>query len=373
MIYFDNAATTFPKPAEVSAEVLRCLTRYCGNPGRGAHPLALLCAEKIYAARELLSDFFGLSAPERIIFTQNTTHALNLVLKGFLRTGDHVLISELEHNAVRRPLLRLHAEKKVSFDVFEVVGKSTAEILQGIEKRLTYATKAVICVHASNVCSLHLPLEEIGALCHRKGVKLIVDAAQSAGHLPIDMQKMHVDALAAPGHKALYGMQGAGVLALGEGMELTPLLEGGSGSDSLSPDMPLSPPERFEAGTLSTPAIVSLAQGVRLVRERGVESIREKERALFFAAVERLTTLPEIELYATEHAGAVLLFNHRSIPPFALAQKLAQSEICVRAGYHCAPMAHKALGTPDGGAVRLSFGLFNTVAQLDALWKALKS
>ncbi len=373
MIYLDNAATTFPKPDAVCREVLRCLSQYCGNPGRGAHPLALRCAEKIYATRELLADFLGLGAPERIVFVSGATHGINLVLKGFLRPGDHVLISELEHNAVRRPLYRLCTERGVQFDVFPVVGKNEQEILQGIEKGITYATKAVICTHASNVCSLTLPLERIGRICRKKGLKLIVDAAQSAGHLPIDMREMQIDALIAPAHKALYGIQGAGVLALGKQMEISPLLEGGSGSDSLSPDMPDMPPERFEAGTLPTPAIVALGEGVRFLRTHGLAQIAAHERALFCAARERLESLPDITVYQREAQGAVLLFQHAALSPQEVAHRLARDGICVRAGLHCAPMAHTALGTPPDGAVRVSFGFFNTLADADALWKALKA
>ena len=372
MIYLDNAATSFPKPHRVIREVRRCLTTYCGNPGRGAHALALASAERIYACREALADFLGLGAPERILFTYNTTHALNLVLKGFLKRGDHVLISELEHNAVRRPLCRLREEGVITFDTFPVVGKSHEELLAGVAERVRPSTVAIVCTHASNICSLTLPIEKLGAYCHSHGLRFIVDAAQSAGHMPIDMQRMHIDALAAPGHKALYGIQGAGILALCEGFELCPLMEGGSGVDSLSEQMPQLPPERYEAGTLATPAIAALLAGVEFVKKRGLDAIAEHEAMLYRAARERLESLPGLRVHLPEQEGAVLLFSHERLCATELGQRLSKAGICVRAGYHCAPLAHRALGTPDGGAVRVGFGVFNALSDVDALWRALK-
>lgn len=372
MIYLDNAATGFPKPREVVETVSDCLTRYCGNPGRGAHPLSLACAEKIFDCRVALSDLLGVGAPERVLFTYNTTHALNLAIKGLFRAGDHVLISELEHNAVRRPLCRLAHEHRISFERFPVVGLTPAQILDGITRRLRPHTAGIVCTHASNICSISLPIAEIGAFCHAKKLLFVVDAAQSAGHLPIHVTKMHIDALAAPAHKGLYGIQGAGLLALGEGVAPTPLFEGGSGSDSLAEEMPALPPERYEAGTLATPAIVGLLAGVQFVRERGLAAIAAHERALFQAARERLESIPTLTVEQRERPGAVLLFRHAALTPQEVAHALAREGICVRAGLHCAPLAHEALGTAPHGAVRLGFGAFNTAADLDALWRALR-
>ena len=373
VVYLDNAATTFPKPERVTGEVLRCLLEYCGNPGRGAHPLAMRSAEKIYECRELLADFFGLDAPERICFTCNTTYALNFALKGILRPGDHVLISELEHNAVRRPLLALQRTRGITFDTFPVVGKTEQELLWGIERAIHPNTAALVCTHACNICSISLPLAAIGALCRKHGLLFLVDAAQSAGHLPIDVDGMGISALAAPAHKALLGIQGAGVLALGKGISPATLIEGGSGSDSLLGDMPKDTPERFEAGTLPTPAIVALGEGVRFIRELGLPAIQSNAKRLFRLARERLESIPDLTLYQSDTEGAVLLFSHRTLPPTVLAEMLAKEGICVRAGYHCAPLAHAAIGTPEGGALRISFGPFNTVSDLDALWRALRN
>lgn len=372
MIYFDNAATTFPKPSAVTEEVVRCLTTYCGNAGRGSHPLAMACAEVIYTCREELADFLGLGSPERIIFCSNTTHALNLALRGILRPHSHVLLSELDHNATRRPIHALTKERDVRYDLFPVVGLSTQEILQQIKLRIRPDTVALVCTHASNICSVHLPITEIGALCHENGIHFVLDAAQSAGHLPIDMRAMHVSALAAPAHKGLFGIQGAGVLALGEEVEMSPMLFGGSGLHSLSPDMPTELPERLEAGTLPTPSIAGLLAGLRFVRERGVEQIATQERALFLAACERLESIKGIRIYEADHLGSVLLFSKQGCNASDVAATLAARGICVRAGLHCAPLAHKALGTPKDGAVRISFSPFNTIDELDTLWRALQ-
>ena len=372
MIYLDNAATTFPKPPRVVEAVTRCLAECGGNPGRGTHGAALAAAGQIYSCREALSAFLGLGAPERVLFTLNTTHALNLAMKGLLRQGDHVLISELEHNAVLRPLQRLREDRGVSFDVFPVLGHSETALLRALRRLIRPQTRAVICTHASNICAATLPIGAIGALCHRYGLLLIVDAAQSAGHLPIDMQAMQIDALAIPGHKGLYGIQGCGALLLGPSLTLDTLLEGGSGVDSLSPHMPKEPPERYEAGTLPTPAIAGLLEGVRALVEESDGAIVAHEQMLYRAALERLLELPDIQLYGHEKTGTVLLFNKIGTPSTTLAQRLAARGICTRAGLHCAPMAHRALQTPPDGAVRISFGRYNTVAELDALRQALK-
>ena len=372
MIYFDNAATTFPKPASVTAEVVRCLTSYCGNAGRGSHPLAMACAEVIYTCREELADFFGLDAPERIIFCSNTTHALNLALQGVLNPCSHILVSELDHNATRRPICAMGRARNARYDVFPVLGLSEQEVVQGIRERIRPNTVALVCTHSSNVCSVSLPIAAIGELCHARGLYFILDAAQSAGHLPINMKTMHVNALAAPAHKGLFGIQGAGILALSEHTDVPPLLFGGSGLHSLSPDMPNELPERLEAGTLPTPSIAGLLAGVRFVREYGIAEIAAHERALFLALRERLESTNGIRIYQADHAGAVLLFSREGQDSATIAAALAARGICVRAGLHCAPLAHAALGTPADGAVRVSFSPFNTIAEIDTLWRALQ-
>ena len=372
MIYFDNAATTFPKPAAVKNAVLDCIDNWCGNPGRGAHALSLRAAQQIYTCRERLAAFFGAPDPLRIIFTGGATAALNVALKGVLRKGDHVLYSELEHNAVWRPLQTLAREKEIIPEKFPVIGLTKEEILQKVARRVRKNTRAVICTHTSNICSLALPIPEIGAFCRQNGLYFIVDAAQSAGHLPINMEAMCIDALAAPAHKGLYGIPGCGVLALGERLLPRPLIEGGSGVNSLSPVMPSELPERLEAGTLPIPAIAGLIGGLDFVEGVGLPRLLEHEKTLFLAARERIEALPQYRIMAKESVGAVLLFQHKQASAVTVARILAEQGIAVRAGLHCAPLAHKALGTGSVGGVRISFSYHNNIAELDTLAAVLK-
>ncbi len=370
MIYLDNAATTYPKPKKVYDEVIACMKSYGGNPGRGSHSLSLSAAEKIYECRAALSELFGLDAPERAVFTLNTTYAINTVIKGALHQGDHVLISDLEHNSVFRPIYRLACEGYIKYSVFPTfAGKphTDEDILNEINARVNMKTRLVFCTHASNICSEVLPIEKIGELCRKRGLIFAVDAAQSAGRLPIDMNACGIDALCVPGHKGLYGPQGCGALLLGESITLNTLTEGGNGVSSLEGKMPELPPERYESGTLPTPAIAGLCEGVREVRALGTGKIKSHEAALFRYARSKLSELGGIKIYAPDAEGSVLLFNSEKLPPDELGELLNKNGICIRTGYHCAALAHKTLETPSGGAARISFGIYNTFDDIDAL------
>lgn len=376
MIYFDNAATSFPKPRRVLEEQMRCMQFYGGNPGRGSHALAMAAAEKIYECREELASFLGSSNPENVIFTMNATMALNTAIKGLLRRGDHVLISDMEHNAVFRPIYKLARDGVITYDVFEtfpINPKCTKEMIcASIIEKLRPNTRMLICAHASNICSATLPLHEIGALCRKKGILFVVDAAQSAGHLPINMKEMQIDALCVPGHKGLFGPQGCGILVLGEGIVADTLIEGGSGYNSLEGNMPEDAPERYEAGTLPTPAIAGLLEGVREVKRLGIDYIHAHESTLAKRLCERLTAMPKVALYAPHHTGSVLLFSLQDISSDHVGAFLNERGFCVRTGFHCAALAHATLGTPPAGAVRVSPSLFNTTTQIDAFADTLK-
>ena len=376
MIYLDNAATSFPKPRSVIEEVARCMRLYCGNPGRGSHRMALAAAEKIYECRTEIASFFGSNHPENVCFTQNTTMALNLAIKGLLRDGDHVLISDMEHNAVYRPIYKLAEEGRITFDVFPTFVSETvssaARICTAIAHLTKPNTRMLICAHASNICSATLPLAQIGTFCKRKGIYFVVDAAQSAGHLPIDIEDMSIDALCVPGHKGLFGPQGSGFVLWREDVTAKTLIEGGSGFHSLDGEMPLESPERFEAGTLPTPAIAGLCEGVREVSKIGPSEIAKREKHLTKRLYEMLSTVDGIEIYAPHHQGGVLLFNAKNVSADLLGTELDRRGICVRAGYHCAAIAHKTLQTPDGGAVRVSPGFYNKDSDIDAFYLAVK-
>ena len=375
MIYLDNAATTYPKPKSVYDECLSCMKSYGGNPGRGSHALSLAAAEKIYECRGNIASFFGSESPENVFFTLNTTHSLNTVIKGVLHEGDHVLISDLEHNSVYRPVYRLAREGYIKFGVFRSFAgqaHSALDILNDIESKLTLKTRLIVCTHASNICSEVLPIEEIGALCERRGIFFCIDAAQSAGHMPIDIKACRARAICAPGHKGLYGPQGCGVVVLSDGAALNTLTEGGNGINSLEGSMPEFSPERYEAGTLPTPAIAGLCEGVREISALGTARIHEHEKTLFRYAKKRLYGIGGVKIYAPDAEGSVLLFNKDGVSPDTLGEGLNSRGICVRGGYHCAALAHSALKTPPGGAVRASFGIYNTESDVDALAEAVK-
>lgn len=381
MIYLDNAATSFPKPSSVYKEVDKCLRSYCGNPGRGSHKLSRISAEKIYETREAVASFFGASLPENVIFTYNDTYALNTVIKGLLGKGDHVLISDMEHNSVYRPIASLAKSGVITYDVFDTMCgspyRSPFLICEKIREKIKPGTKMLVATHASNICSATLPLYEIGKVCRDYGIIFVVDAAQSAGHLPINMDKMNIDVLCAPSHKGLFGIQGCGFSVLGErltenGILPYPLTEGGSGVNSLSPDMPDEPPERYEAGTLSVPSIVSLYEGIKYLQSRGIEEIHEHEISLYKRLLSMLSEFKKIKIYAPKHVGSTILFNIDGIPSERVAEMLDGYGICVRSGFHCSPLGHKALATGENGAVRVSFGAFNTPKELEALYLAVK-
>ena len=375
VIYFDNAATTYPKPESVIMSAIDCMKNYCGNPGRGSHPVAMKSAEKVFEAREAVAELFGAS-PENVVFTLNTTYALNMAIKGIMSGGGHALISNMEHNSVLRPLARLAKDNVVRYDTFKAYEKgrrlSTPEIIDNIIKRLRPSTKMLICIHSSNVCSYSLPIREIGMLCRRYGIIFCVDAAQSAGHIPINMNDDFIDILCLPAHKGLYSPQGLGIMLLRDGFSLpNTLVEGGNGVNSLELSMGKLSPERYESGTLCTPAIAGLGAGIDFIQGFGIESIANHEERLWYEAADRISSISGVTIY-DDTPGGVLLFNLADIPADDVGKMLSSQNICLRTGYHCAPLAHRALGTPEGGALRLGFGIFNTVRELDALYVALK-
>ena len=376
MIYLDNAATSFPKPRRVWEEMDRCMKSYGGNPGRGSHRLAMRAAEKIYECRELLADLMGSRHPENVIFTSNATAAINLAVKGLLREGDHVLISDLEHNAVWRPVCRLAREGRIGYGIFPSFARSLdrnpARITRAIEEMIRPNTRMLICTHSSNICSVSMPIREIGALCRRRGIFFVVDGAQSAGHLPISMERDCIDALCLPGHKGLFGAQGCGALLLGEGIYADTLMEGGSGLNSLDEAMPDESPERYEAGTLPTPSIAGLCEGIKFLRDVGIENVSRRENELCALMRDRISGLRGVELLSPKADGGILLLASPRIPSDALGAELDRRGICVRSGFHCAALAHRTLESPGGGAVRVSLGYFNRPSDADALRRALR-
>ena len=377
MIYLDNAATSFPKPPEVIEETARCMREYCGNPGRGSHKLALAAAEKIYDCRAALCDLFNADAPEKVVFCQNATHALNIAILSLARKGAHFICSDMEHNSVRRPLEYLARECGCSYSVFNSFvrdpERNAQKICSSISSLLRPETVAVISTSCPNVCSARMPLDEIGALCQKSGIYFIVDGAQGAGHFAIDMKRSGISALALPGHKGLLGPQGSGALILSAGFPSHPLLYGGSGSASLDPDMPSELPERLEAGTLSTPAIVGLEAGIKALRGIGIERLEAHEQALGRKAIRLLSEIPGVTVYAPHHVGSVVAFNIGSLSSDKAANLLSERDICVRGGFHCNPMAHSVLGSNTHGSIRASFSPFNTADDVFTLAREVRA
>ena len=374
ILYLDHAATSYPKPPRVSAAMADCMKQSGGNPGRGSHKLALGAAREIYACRQQAAELFGAEA-DRVVFTLNTTHALNLAIKGIMGRGGHAVCSDMEHNSVYRPLYRMARDGILDFDVFDTFPTSPTRtedmILSSLVSKLRPDTKMVVCTMASNICSASLPIARIGSLCRRMGIRLVVDGAQAAGARDIDMERMGIDVLCLPGHKGLLGPQGTGLLILGAGVTLDTLMEGGNGMDSLLGDMSTEAPERYEAGTLQTPAIAGLRAGLEYVKSVGTEEIFAHEAKLGGCLRDALSTLPKVTVYAPHHEGAVVLFSVEGYTSEAVGQILDREGICVRPGFHCSALGHKTLRTPAEGAVRASLGWFSTRREVDGLIKAV--
>ena len=368
MIYLDNAATSYPKPRAVYSAVSRGLRRYGGNPGRGSHSLARAASDAIYDLRETAGRFFSCD-PERVVFCSNATHALNLAIFGLVKGPCHILMSDIEHNSTRRPVLSLCRSMGCSCSVFKSCVGDREAVLGAISRQLREDTRLVVVNHVSNVCGVTLPVKAICRFCKKLGIKVVIDASQSAGHLPIDVSTLGADAVCMPGHKGLYGPAGTGLLLLGDGVELSPLLYGGSGMDSLSEEMPDAYPERLEAGTLAAPLAAGLAEGIRFIERVSPRVIREHECRLAHLTAEYLADMGHVKLYGApfENCGSTVLFNVDGYTPAQVGTVLDGAGICVRSGLHCAPLAHRTLGTGENGAVRSSFGYFNTVIDVRRL------
>jgi len=370
LIYFDSAATTFQKPPQVKEAVARAMDTL-SSPGRGGYHAAMEAAETALACRTELQELFNAPSPEQVVFTLNATHALNIAIKSLVPPGGRAVISGYEHNAVTRPLNALGAEVAVAGGgLFR-----PEEVLAGFRRGLEGGADAVVCSHVSNVFGFAQPVEELAALCREKGVPLIVDASQSAGVLPLDIQALGAAFVAMPGHKGLYGPQGTGVLLCGGGVATTTLLEGGTGSLSLQQEMPDFLPDRLEAGTHNMPGIAGLLEGVRFVRRQGLRDICGHERRLALLAAEGMRRLPGARVFAGPDLFAqtgVVSFLLDGTDTETLGAALADRGFAVRAGLHCAPLAHETAGTERTGTVRLSFSAFNTKEEVGRFLDAMK-
>ena len=376
-IYLDNASTTFPKAPNVASAMTDYITN-CGiNINRGSYSLAYDVEDTIYTTRQRLHTLFNSHDPSHVIFTQNVTMSLNMVIKGLLKAGDHVLVSSMEHNAVMRPLTQL-LDKGITFDTIPC--DSTGSIQMGsIEPLIRPNTVAMIINHASNVCGTIQPLESIGAICKAHNLQFIVDAAQTAGVIPIDVKAYHIDALCFTGHKGLLGPQGIGGIILTKEMAqtLTPLIAGGTGSFSHLETMPTHMPDAFESGTLNLPGIIGLNEGLAYIESVGMETIHNHELALTKTFLEGLQDIEHINIIGKQNLqdrSAVVSITIDGMDAASIAYELESTyHIMTRVGLHCAPRAHQTLGTYPEGTVRFSFGYANTLEDVEAALSALST
>lgn len=374
MTYLDNAATSFPKPETVYQALDRFARQSLANPGRAGHKMALAAERTLDDARHLLNQLFNGEAPERFVFTLNCTDALNMAFKGVLAEGDHVITTNLEHNSVSRPLRALELAGRITLTRIAADGGGTVDP-EAVRKAVTPRTRLVALTHASNVLGTVQPVAEIGRLVRERDLLLLVDAAQTAGVLPIDVRAMHIDLLAFPGHKSLLGPTGTGALYVGPRATVRAWREGGTGGDSASETQPPEFPYWLEGGTPNVLGVAGLAAGVRYVMERGLEAIHQHEIALTQRLARRLAELDGFEVLGHDDCSkrvGTLSFRHAAIPAADLGSILDTSfDIAVRPGLHCAPYIHRALGTFPEGTVRASPGPFNTEADIDHLVQAL--
>lgn len=374
MIYLDNSATTNPKPQEVKNAVSRAMNYYSFNSGRGGYKESVNTSNMIFSCRESLSQMFGFS-PENIAFTQNCTTALNYAIKGIVKPGDHIIISNLEHNAVARPVNALFEKGIIEYDLAEF-SFDKEEIINNFKKLIKPNTKLIVCMHASNVFGCVFPIREIGKLAHDNGIIFVVDAAQSAGVLDIDAKRDNIDILCAPGHKGLYAPMGTGFIALGENIKLDTIIEGGTGSESMNLAQPDNMPERLESGTLNNVGISGLLAGTRFVNAKGISNIYKHENRLMQYVYKELSKNQNVTLYTPSFndflLAPILSFNYKDYPSEKTSSLLAEKNIATRAGFHCSKLAHTAFGTQNRGTVRISPSVFTKYSECENFINILK-
>ena len=373
MIYLDNAATTIHKPPEV-AEVVKQAILTAGNAARGAHSVSLSASRTVFETRQKLAQLFSCPRPDHVVFTMNSTEALNIAIYGLLSPGDHVISTDLEHNSVLRPLYDLQT-RGVFVDFVSADRRGNVRY-EDFEALFRENTKLVVCTHASNLTGNVLDIAHISKIAHAHGARLIVDASQTAGSIPIDMQKMDIDVLCFTGHKGLMGPQGTGGLCIQPGVEIRPLLRGGTGVHSYDKDQPQAYPTRLEAGTLNGHSIAGLDAALDFLLAQGVETIGTRERSLMRRFYDGVRDIPGVTVYgdfSQEARAAIVALNIHDYDSSEVSDVLfTDYGIATRPGAHCAPRMHEALGTEKQGAVRFSFSYFNTEEEDDAAIHAVR-
>ena len=373
MIYFDNAATTLHKPQEVIDAVIKAMTSM-GNAGRGNTSASMEASHIIFDTRENLAKLFNIKDSSRIAFTCNSTEALNIAIKGSLTTGDHVITTMLEHNSVLRPLYEME-NKGVELSIIQAdkLGNISYDEIKSLIKN---NTKSIVCTHGSNLTGNLVDIEKIGKICKEHNLLFIVDASQTAGVFPIDVEKMNIDILCFTGHKSIIGPQGTGGIFVKEGIDVTPLKSGGTGILTYSKTQPLIMPTHLEAGTLNGHGIAGLNAGIEFINKIGMKKIREKEENLMWRFYNKVKELPHIKIYgdfSKKERCPIVTLNIDNYDSGDITEELLNYGVATRAGGHCAPLMHEALGTIEQGAVRFSFGYFNTEEEVDEVIKIIKN
>lgn len=374
MIYFDNAATTYPKPSSVLASAVLAMKKYSFNSGRGGYKESIKAGEMIYSVREKVASMFGFE-PQNVAFTKNCTEALNMAIKGSVKSGDHIIISSLEHNSVSRVAEKLFDDGIIDYDIAKY-SYNDDETVANFENLIKPNTTLVVCMHSSNAFGVTFPVAKIGKMCKLHGIRFVVDGAQGAGTADINAKRDNIDILCAPGHKCLLGAMGTGFIAVKDGLELSTVEEGGTGSNSMSLKQPDFLPDRLEAGTLNNSGIISLGKGIDYINSYGTDAIYNHEFSLMQHTYKAFENINDVVLYTPfpeqGKTMPIISFNFGDYSSEKTAAILAKNDICTRAGFHCTPLAHKHFGTTDRGTVRVSFGMFNTVRDCDALINVVK-
>lgn len=376
MIYLDNSATTFPKPASVYRAVESSMKGFGANPGRSGHKMSLKAGERVYKCREALARLYNTKNPENIVFTPNCTYALNTVIKGYLKPNDHAVVSELEHNSVLRPLQAL-SDIGVTYTTVKAVHGDFEATIDNFRNAINEKTKLFVITHASNVTGTILPVARIIALAHQYNIKVLLDTAQSSGVLPIDVENMNVDFLASAGHKGLFGPMGTGVMYIRNPEDIPAMVCGGTGSSYIEIMQPMSMPDKYESGTCNLSGICGLLKGVEFVEVTGIDRIYEHEFNLLTQLYKGLSSVKAVKLYTElpqrDYQAPLLSFNIDEMHSERVATILSDRyNIAVRAGLHCAPLAHKGLGTEEQGTVRASISYFNKASDINALINAVR-
>ncbi len=377
MIYFDNAATTFPKPTAVYRGCEEAMYKFGANPGRSGHSFSMETAKLVFDAREAVADFFNASDVENVVFTLNCTMSINLVLKGLLKKGDHVVISNLEHNAVARPIHKLKTDGIIDYTIAKVEEGNNEKTLANFKGALRKNTRLVVCTHASNVFGIKLPIRDIGTMCRNRGVLFMVDAAQTAGVVPIDVKSYKIDFLCIAAHKGLYAPMGTGILVAERAEVLKTVIEGGTGSASLELMQPEVMPDKMESGTVNVVGIAGVLYGLDTIKKVGLKTISAHEFKIVQNVYRRLNKMRGIKLYTDfpneRHHVPVLSFNISAIDSGIAVEELSKKGFALRGGLHCAPLAHMSKGTETSGTVRLCPSMFTSIKDSNALCEAIFS